>query len=220
MKIKKVLNETIKILKNLLYPQKCLNCKKDGYHLCPSCLEKIKRSNQDLTKNISALFDYRDPVIRKAIWQLKYYYKYDLAEELGQFMFNSFKQKLTLIAEEKPVLVIPIPLSRKKKWKRGYNQSDYIARGFCSNTNPNIFCLEKNLLFKIKNTQSQAKTKNKKLRLKNIQGVFEVRNTEKIAGKTIIIIDDVVTTGGTIKEAMRVLEESGAGKIYAFTLAH
>jgi predicted amidophosphoribosyltransferase len=127
---------------------------------------------------------------------------------------------LTLIAEAKPGFGNPHTTISRKEMEKRLQSIDYIARGFCSNTNPNIFCLEKNVLLKIKNTQSQAKTKDRELRLKNIQGVFEVKNTEKIAGKTIIIIDDVVTTGGTIKEAMKVLEENGAEKIYAFTLAH
>lgn len=223
MKRSKSPNNIVNILKDLLFPLKCLGCNKEGYYICSSCLEKIQKSNQELDRNISALFSYKDSTIRKAIWELKYHHKYKLAEELGQFLFDNSKEKLSLIFKDssiRPILIIPIPLSRRKRWRRGYNQSDYIARGFCSCVSSNLFLLEKRILFKNKNTLPQAKMKDKKDRLKNIQGVFFVKNKEKISGKTIIIIDDVVTTGGTIKEAMRVLKDSGAKKIYALTLAH
>jgi ComF family protein len=169
------------------------------------------------------LFSYKNPVARKIIWELKYHYKYKLAEDLGQFLFDNSKEKLSLILKDsstRPILIVPIPLSRKKRWRRGYNQSDYIARGFCSCVNSNLFLLEKRILFKNKNTSPQAKIKVREERLKNIQGVFFIKDKEKINGKTIIIIDDVVTTGGTIKEAMRVLKDNGAEKVYVLTLAH
>lgn len=223
MKTSKSPNNIINILKDLLFPLKCLGCNKDGYFICPLCLEKIEKPKQELDKNIFSLFSYKNPVARKIIWELKYHYKYKLAEDLGQFLFDNSKEKLSLILKDsstRPILIVPIPLSRKKRWRRGYNQSDYIARGFCSCVNSNLFLLEKRILFKNKNTSPQAKIKDREERLKNIQGVFFIKDKEKINGKTIIIIDDVVTTGGTIKEAMRVLKDNGAEKVYVLTLAH
>ena len=223
MKTSKSPNNIINILKDLLFPLKCLGCNKDGYFICPLCLEKIEKPKQELDKNIFSLFSYKNPVARKIIWELKYHYKYKLAEDLGQFLFDNSKEKLSLILKDsstRPILIVPIPLSRKRRWRRGYNQSDYIARGFCSCVNSNLFLLEKRILFKNKNTSPQAKIKDREERLKNIQGVFFIKGKEKINGKTIIIIDDVVTTGGTIKEAMRVLKNNGAEKVYALTLAH
>ncbi len=223
MKTSKSPNNIINILKDLLFPLKCLGCNKDGYFICPLCLEKIEKPKQELDKNIFSLFSYKNPVARKIIWELKYHYKYKLAEDLGQFLFDNSKEKLSLILKDsstRPILIVPIPLSRKKRWRRGYNQSDYIARGFCSCVNSNLFLLEKRILFKNKNTSPQAKIKDREERLKNIRGVFFIKDKEKINGKTIIIIDDVVTTGGTIKEAMRVLKDNGAEKVYVLTLAH
>lgn len=207
---------------DLLFPNYCLGCHQRGFYICPSCLEKIDKPNREISKNIWSVFDYRDPLIRKAIWELKYYHRYQLAYQLGVLLYNYSLEKLSFLAKETsdPVIVIPIPMSRRKQWKRGYNQAFHIARGFCEKINPNTVSLEKNILIKKIKTPPQAKIKNKYSRIKNVQGSFKVKNKDKIKGKTILIIDDVVTTGATVKEAGRVLKKAGAKKIYAFTLAH
>jgi len=76
------------------------------------------------------------------------------------------------------------------------------------------------LLFKKRETKPQAEIKNRRKRLENIKGAFFIKDKEKIKGKTILLIDDVVTTGGTLKEASLVLKEAQAKKVCAFTLAH
>ncbi|MDD3972607.1 MAG: phosphoribosyltransferase family protein, partial [Clostridia bacterium] len=112
------------------------------------------------------------------------------------------------------------PLSRKKKWVRGYNQSEHLAKAFCKEDKYNLFSFEKRLLFKKRETKPQAEIKNRRKRLENIKGAFFIKDKEKIMGKTILLIDDVVTTGGTLKEASLVLKEAQAKKVCAFTLAH
>ena len=83
-----------------------------------------------------------------------------------------------------------------------------------------IFELKNHIVFKKIDTLPQAKITNRKRRLENVRGVFDIKNPENIKGKTIIIIDDVTTTGGTILEIMKILKKSGAKKVIGFAVAH
>jgi len=80
--------------------------------------------------------------------------------------------------------------------------------------------LANNILIKPKETEHQARIRDRRERLKNIAGSFAVKNNEKIKGKNIILIDDILTTGATLSEAKKVLKQAGARKVIAFTVAH
>ena len=80
--------------------------------------------------------------------------------------------------------------------------------------------LEKNILIKPKETEHQARIKDRRERLKNLIGSFAVKNGEKIKNKNIILIDDITTTGATLSEARKILKQYGARRIIAFTVAH
>lgn len=223
MKTGKNIRKAKDILIDLLFPEKCLGCGERGQLICPLCLSKIAQKKEQASPNIYSVFSYKDPIARKAIWCLKYRHNYRLADRLGKIMFHLTKQKLPLFYKVNPlekILVIPIPLSRKKKWVRGYNQSEHLAKAFCKEDKYNLFSFEKRLLFKKRETKPQAEIKDRKKRLENIKGAFFIKDKEKIMGKTILLIDDVVTTGGTLKEASLVLKEARAKKVCAFTLAH
>ena len=109
-------------------------------------------------------------------------------------------------------LVVPIPLSKKKLRHRGYNQAEMIARELSDNVRADI-------MFKKFHTKSQVEVKDKEERLANIAGSFEVRNPETIKGKKIILIDDVLTTGATMREAKKVLKSAGAKKVVGVVVA-
>jgi ComF family protein len=114
----------------------------------------------------------------------------------------------------------PIPISKTRLKERGYNQTLLLAKALVHLDNNQNFKLEENILLKIKETLHQARLKNKKARLENLLGTFEVINIEKIQNRNIILIDDVVTTGATLTEAKKVLRKAGAKKIIAFSIAH
>ena len=82
------------------------------------------------------------------------------------------------------------------------------------------FIFAPDILLKTKDTESQVNIKNRKLRMKNLDGVFAVSGAERIKGRDVILLDDVITTGSTIKEAAKTLKEAGAKKIIALAFAH
>jgi len=201
----------MKIFKNILavlFPQKCLGCKKENEILCSDCLLKINRPDTPHLNGIHIASNYQDAVLKKALWMLKYQGVKQLAKPLAQLIKERIWKKL----ETENWLVIPVPLSKNKLRHRGYNQAEMIAGELSDNVRADI-------LFKKFHTKSQVEVKNKEERLANIIGSFEIKNPEKIKGKKIILIDDVLTTGATMREVKKVLKEAGAKKVIGVVVA-
>ncbi|MDQ3076293.1 MAG: ComF family protein [bacterium] len=208
---------------NVLFPVNCLNCKKAGENLCVNCLNASPQAERESEQWIFPIYDYRHPPVKKAIWLLKYKGKTKLAHIFAGVLYGRILEELSdLIVFENfrdPVLV-PIPLSKERYKERGYNQTELICKELIKLDNHTNFALCKNVLVKNKETVRQAHIKERKDRLKNLVGSFEIINPEPIQNKNIILIDDVTTTGATLKEARVVLKKAGARKIIAFTIAH
>lgn len=114
-------------------------------------------------------------------------------------------------------IIIVVPLSRKRKLKRGYNQSLLIAKIISDILQIKI---QSKIIYKTKNIVPQS-TLNKEERQANIKGAFKIKNIEKIIDKKILIIDDIYTTGNTLNECSRQLIKNGIKKenIGVLTLA-
>jgi ComF family protein len=208
---------------DLLFPVKCLGCDMKNEVLCDYCISKIHRNDRETENNITAMFDYREPLVRKVIWELKYHHKRYLAEKLGQLLYEFMMEDISDMKMEvsgRAIFVIPVPISGKKTKLRGYNQSLAIAKGFCRLREPGIFEIKDNIIFKKVDTLPQARITNRKRRLENVRGVFDIKNKDVIKGRTIIVMDDVTTTGGTINEVMKILKKAGAKNIVGFAVAH
>lgn len=208
-------NEFIHRALNFLFPQKCLGCGKENEILCQQCLESVSYPTLTKDSDIFAAADYGDEIVKKAIWMLKYRGIKGMAEPLAELIKQRVGNKIKI----QDNLIIPIPLSKKRFKERGFNHAELIAKYLTSDVDgKNIGCLT-NVLYKIKDTPSQVSIKNREQRLNNLKGAFAVKNSHLIAGKNILFIDDVSTTGATIREARRVLRESGAKKIMALVVA-
>lgn len=168
--------------------------------------------------NGQAVYAYRDEHIRAAIKSLKYDGNTDVAQwfadrsedAITQIISNSTGQKL---------LVVPIPVSFSRHLERGYNQSaliaEAIARRFLDDIDYDERCITRTAF-----TQSQTKARTRSERAKNIIGAFEVKEPHRVVDRDILIVDDVITTGSTIREAARVLRAAGARSVSCFALAH
>jgi len=208
---------------DILFPENCLGCRKRGETICDICILKIPEAERETERNIIAIYDYRDPVIKKAIWNLKYYHRLNIGHMLGKLLYENMIEEISNIkvyASGKPICIIPTPISKAKMKSRGYNQAEVIARGFVKNCEKGLFELRNDIVYKKFETKPQARISNRSARLNNIKNTFGIHNTEIIKGRTIIIIDDVTTTGGTINEIMKILKQSGAKKVVGFVIAH
>lgn len=208
---------------NIIFPVNCVSCGEKGEDLCVKCLSTSPEAERETEKWIFSLYDYRDPIIKKAIWLLKYKNKRTLANTFANVLYGRILEELSdlMVFENfRDPILIPIPISSKRRKERGFNQTELICKKLAELDKNQNFKLNKNILIKDKETIHQAHIKERKDRLKNLAGSFQVLNPEIIQNKNIILIDDVTTTGATLKEAKITLKKAGAKKIVAFTIAH
>lgn len=210
----------------IIFPPHCVACEKNGASFCAVCREKIPLREGGFDGNgIFSLWEYGHPHVRGALLSLKYKNKRviaaDIAESLHDTLLEHLAEKSIFHNPLAPSLyiIIPVPLSEKRFKKRGYNQAELLAKAL-SQKDETSFLLEKNVLSKIKDTETQVSVKDRAKRLQNVRGSFAVKHPEKIRKKIVIVIDDVVTTGATIAEARRVLLKAGARIVYGVTVAH
>lgn len=209
----------------ILFPSFCLNCKKNTPEnpsslrwLCIECHRLLlpkwqKISHKPEIEESFYIFDYeKDKLAQKVIRALKYGWIKDLAETLYVYME---KERLNIKKLEFD-LIIPMPLHKYRLKERGFNQSKLIADKIAEITEKEI-C--EDIIKRKAHRKPQAEIKKRDERAKNIRNIFKVVNADKIAGKTVLIVDDVSTTGATLKECARVLKNFGARKIVSFTLA-
>ena len=220
---------------NFIYPPVCGICGKlNSDFLCKKCekileseavfgvdkYKNIKRKKENIKNNFNDkkyfdehlyIFLYQG-IIRRIILKYKFQEEAYLYKTFVNFLLKNenFFEKI-----EKYDTIVPVPISKKRKKKRGYNQSELLAKEIAYNTN---LVLEKESLYKIKDIVEQSKL-NKENRLKNIQGVYELVNKEKLNKKKILLIDDIYTTGSTVNECSKVLREAKPKKIGVLTLA-
>jgi ComF family protein len=208
-----------------IFPTSCLECGASGSLLCPFCLVKkdfYLREKGEL--GVTSLFSYKDKSIQKLLWLLKYKHGTKIAEIFSLSLYEAaqeISQENFLKYGTPHLVVLPIPIHKNKKRKRGYNQSEILCEALLKIQTEEVFLtLVKNVLVKTKDTPSQTKQRNKKGRVENIKNSFAVMDTESIEGKHILLIDDIMTTGATIEEAKRTLLRHGTRSVSALTVAH
>jgi len=110
--------------------------------------------------------------------------------------------------------IVPMPLHWRKRWQRGFNQAALLAREISKRTHIPV----ENALRRVRNTAAQAGLTNAKRR-KNVSGAFRAKKNAKLAGKRVLLIDDVMTTGATAATCARALKLAGAAEVTLLTLA-
>lgn len=201
----------------------CDDCKKRlpflKGHLCVRCGEpfasdgmvckKCKKKPIVYDRAISP-FIY-DKVIKNLIVGLKHNKKKFHAKSLAKFMADLFIDS-KLYAD----IIIPVPLCEKRLKERGFNQSKLIADELSAVIKIKVV---DNVLFRIKETPRQA-TLDFQERQLNIKDAFAVKNCRAIKDKFVLLVDDVYTTGATVRECAKVLKRAGAKCVYVLTAAH
>ena len=185
----------------------------------PKILELEKLSSQkllDLLSPHSLPFDYQHPLVKEIIWEIKYKGNRTLAEKIGMLLYDSIVPELN----EEKIILIPIPISGKRRFERGFNQTEIICEAIKKLDKEGRFKYLCGQLIKTIDTLSQTRTATRKERLENLRDSMVILNPEKIKGQCVVLIDDVTTTGATFTEAKRALRAAGAKKIYCFAIAH
>lgn len=204
------------LLLDILFPKLCIGCNKEGKYICDKCnvflseAEPIyfEKGKYGLDGLIS-IWEY-EGLAKKLIQEIKYQGVTDIIKEL-----------ISLIDIEiycSYITYVPMYLKREKR--RGFNQAKLIAKELAKKSS----CQVVSLLEKVKDTEEQAKL-NKQERLENVKDSFEFCNklsllqVNKLSLLQIILVDDVYTTGATMKECCKVLKKAGIEKVWGFVLA-
>ena len=209
---------------NLIYPQICGMCGKINKNsLCKKCeIELKKQAENQIINNGEEIQD-------KYFNELMYIFKYEgqIRKLILDYKFNEksylYLTFVNFLLKNKKIFeniknydtIIPVPISKKRKKTRGYNQSLLIARKIAEQTDLELM---NNCLVKTKNIKEQSKL-NKEDRIQNIQGVYELKSKQLIENKKIILIDDIYTTGSTVNECSKILKQGNPKKIGILVLA-
>ena len=185
-------------------------------------IREIPEANQTSNDNFKAIFQYKNKISRKAIWEIKYHANRKIIQKfskiLYEFILNEISDEVSFSNFNNPLL-IPVPISKNNLKERGFNQSELIVKEIKKLDTENFFEFSSDSIFKIKDTPHQSKLKNRAKRLKNLDGCFSV-NVDIVKGRNIIIVDDVITTGATMSEISKTLKKAGAKKVIGFALGH
>ncbi len=214
----------------------CSKCQKqveiNNCFYCPKCGRRLpdakKFCHQDVRFILAAATSYQNKVSRELIHILKYQKIKTALQPLTKitdlYINKVFRNPDSNI---KNFLIIPIPLHSKKERERGFNQAFLIARAvrqsletrFTKLSEVGLPHIETGNLARVRNTKSQTETKNYEKRKENVTGCFKIKNPEVIAGKNVLLVDDVFTSGATMREAVQTLKLAGAKKIIGFVIA-
>lgn len=221
-------------LLDLIFPALCAGCGDEGFHLCPACQLGLrthapacpickKRNFSGILcvscrppgglRRFLAPYSYRDPIVRELI----HTYKYGGVRELA----SSFADDITAflssygIRPRRAMLLVPVPLARSRQRERGFNQSLLLARELSGRLGLAVAPALK----RIRATQPQIDMDSHDRRRANVAGAFRAADAEAVRNKSVILVDDVSTSGATLTEASRALREAGAKSVWGIAIA-
>ena len=170
---------------------------------------------------------YDDKFFDEHLWI--YEYKDEVREKIIDYKFNNksylYRTFLQIILSTENVcnyikkfdILIPVPIHKKRAKKRGYNQSELIAKGIAKNIKS--IQLQTNIIEKVKNIKPQS-TLSKDMRIENVKNAYRLKKCDIcLKNKNILLIDDVFTTGSTVNECAKILLQTECNKVSIITLA-
>ncbi len=204
-------------LLNLIFPPHCVACGQMGAWFCQECLQALPEraifaadnwwGEQGGLTTLRSVAFHEFP-FREAVYGLKYGGMRILADPLAEVMVSRWRQ-----APAPMDIVIPVPLHPARRRQRGYNQAQLLAKAFCDRTD---LSLVERTLIRRRDTPSQV-GRSRAERQRNMRGAFACTQNG-LEGRSILLIDDVCTTGATLAACAEVLLRAGAKKVHAFTL--
>lgn len=216
----------------LFYPQLCVSCEENLYRhedlICTKCLFNIPYTNYHLVDDnpVSRLFWGRVEIFKATsflhfdkggkVQNLIHKFKYRGQKEIGLVLGQNFGRYLKDADGYSTIdIIVPVPLHADKVKTRGYNQSEWIAKGLSFSMK---IPFDSTNLIRTKATETQTK-KTRWERWENVKSVFKIVNHKRFANKHILLVDDVVTTGSTLEACANMILEIENTTVSICTLA-
>lgn len=211
----------------MIFPPKCIFCSEllypgTGINICSSCYKKVRFIDEKGQVIRTAPFSrYLDGivcaceysgVIKDSLIRYKFFEKSSYYRTFSGLLFEKLKKMTNYCKFD---IIISVPLHKRKQRIRGYNQSLLISRELSRAMG---VMDSSGILYRTRDTHAQSLLKREE-RYKNVKDAFKVNNPDKIKGKKILLVDDILTTGQTISECSRVLKEAGAQTVIAAVIA-
>lgn len=211
----------------LFFPPRCIFCSTilefdKTIEICDSCYEKIpfsgpgylpsNKEDKISCNGIICACSYKG-IVKEALKRYKFKGKASYCRAFAKLLTDKVKKEA---GNKKFDIIVSVPLHRKKERLRGYNQSELISRLLSRQTGIKNY---PNILSRVRDTSGQSLISSKKDRYENIKNAFSVTDSKIVEGKSVILVDDIVTTGFTISECARVLMEAGASEVIAVVIA-
>lgn len=213
----KVVKKLWEVFLDVLYPRQCCHCKKVGEYLCNSCLANasfqlfpVEVAEMKYLDDLLVCFQF-EGAVRSVISSVKYQSIRGACELLAEFLYY-------YLQFPKVDYLVPVPMNEQRRSDRGFNQTEEMVKFLVKfSTIKGV-----NALGKKKHTKNQASVKDRIERRKNVFDTFELLEgaEELLKGKTVALVDDVVTTGATLNECARMLKQAGANEVYGVVVAH
>ena len=210
--IKRIIRKLWEGLIEVVYPREsyCIICKEeDCFGICTNCKKSIKIINEVYQDEVIS-YGYYGGVLKDLILKFKYKNNFTAGDILAEFL----EEYITKNLKYKEYIITYIPLSKKSKKSRGFNQCEYIAEKTARDLSIEVL----DVLIKQKETKEQKKLKRDE-RYENIKDAFNIKKGIEVKNYNIILIDDVVTTGATLQEAYKLLKKFEVKEIKLLTLA-
>lgn len=195
-------------------------CKKEDTSLCQNCIQKLPKATFLEDPWMHSLFSYQDTRVRKIVHALKFNHTRSIANHLGLHLHdliqNTLSDKIKL-NENNLITLLPVPRMQSHLNARGCDATLALCESVKAQDN-NQYGIEKTSVIRV-NTKAQVGL-SRQARLLNMKDAFRVVDKDALNNKIICIIDDVITTGSTLRELRKVCLEAGAKEVFAVTIAH
>ena len=200
---------------SVLLPARCVGCNAGGAYLCAACLDGVQRPPLRSAHGAAPLAGVFTPfayegVARDAVHHLKYRGVRALAPEMARPMADALAR-----ASLPPFILVPVPLHRRRLHERGFNQAELLAREVARLLGAPFAA---GALRRDVDTASQVAMPHRGERVRNVQDAFAVAQPPD-SGASVVLVDDVTTTGATLASASRALLASGVARVYGLTFA-